>query len=158
MESIHIQEPFEPKVVAFLCNWCSYAGADNAGISRLKSPANILPIRVMCSGRVSPEMILRAFRAGADGVIVLGCHIGDCHYINANHRTVKRIPLLRNLLGYTGINPDRLLLDWVSSAEAPKFARVTREFVETIRDLGPIADEMGLVPVQMPELVEEVAA
>jgi F420-non-reducing hydrogenase iron-sulfur subunit len=158
MEPIQIQEPFEPKIIAFLCNWCSYAGADNAGISRLQSPANILPIRVMCSGRVSPEMILRAFRSGADGVMVLGCHIGDCHYINANHRTVKRVPLLRNLLGYAGINPDRLILDWVSSAEAPKFAKVTSEFVQTIRDFGPIAEEMGLSPVQVPEIVEEVAA
>jgi F420-non-reducing hydrogenase iron-sulfur subunit len=135
---------FEPKVVAFLCNWCSYAGADNAGISRLQSPANILPIRVMCSGRVSPEMILRAFRSGADGVLVLGCHIGDCHYINANHRTVKRVPLLQNLLSYVGIDPDRLRLDWVSSAEAPKFARVTSEFVEVICELGPIEAEIGV--------------
>lgn len=144
MEKIQIIEPFEPKVVAFMCNWCSYAGADNAGISRIPSPANILPIRVMCSGRVSPEIILRTFRSGADGVLVLGCHIGDCHYINGNHRTVKRVPLLRNLLSYVGINPDRLHLDWVSSAEAPKFARVTTEFVETIRKLGPIAEEMGV--------------
>ncbi len=142
MDAIQIKEPFEPKIVAFLCNWCSYAGADNAGISRLKSPANILPIRVMCSGRVSPEMILRALRSGADGVLVLGCHIGDCHYINANHRTVKRVPLLQNLLKYVGINPDRLRLDWVSSAEAPKFVKVTTEFVETIKDLGPIAEEL----------------
>lgn len=158
MESTQVQETFEPKIVAFLCNWCSYAGADNAGISRIQSPANILPIRVMCSGRVSPEMILRAFRSGADGVMILGCHIGDCHYINANHRTVKRIPLLQNLLGYAGINPDRLILDWVSSAEAPKFAKVTSEFTKTIRDLGPITVEMGLVSAQTPEIVEEVAA
>ena len=144
MDTIQLKKPFEPKVVAFLCNWCSYAGADNAGISRLKSPANILPIRVMCSGRVSPEMILRAFRSGADGVMVLGCHIGDCHYINANHRTVKRVPLLQNLLGYTGINPERLVLDWVSSAEAPKFARVTSDFVAKIKQLGPITIEMGI--------------
>jgi F420-non-reducing hydrogenase iron-sulfur subunit len=109
----------------------------------MQSPANILPIRVMCSGRVSPEMVMRAFRSGADGVLVLGCHIGDCHYIDGNHRTIKRIPLLRNLLGYIGVNPDRLRLDWVSSAEAPKFAKVTKEFVETVRDLGPIAEEMG---------------
>jgi F420-non-reducing hydrogenase iron-sulfur subunit len=143
MELNKISKTFEPKVVAFLCNWCSYAGADNAGISRLKSPANILPIRVMCSGRVSPEMVLRAFRSGADGVLVLGCHIGDCHYINANHRTVKRIPLLRNLLSYIGINQNRLYLDWVSSAEAPKFAKVTSEFVETIRNLGPISAELS---------------
>jgi F420-non-reducing hydrogenase iron-sulfur subunit len=135
-------ESFEPRIVAFLCNWCSYAGADNDGVARMPSPANILPIRVMCSGRVSPEMILRAFRSGADGVLVLGCHIGDCHYISGNHRTVKRVPLVRNLLGYVGINPDRLRLDWVSSAEAPKFAKVTTEFVETVRALGSIAEEM----------------
>jgi F420-non-reducing hydrogenase iron-sulfur subunit len=108
----------------------------------MPSPANVLPIRVMCSGRVSPEMILRAFRSGADGVLVLGCHIGDCHYISGNHRTVKRVPLVRNLLGYVGINPDRLRLDWVSSAEAPKFAKVTTEFVEKVRALGPLAEEM----------------
>jgi F420-non-reducing hydrogenase iron-sulfur subunit len=135
-------ESFEPRIVAFLCNWCSYAGADNAGVARMESPANVLPIRVMCSGRVSPEMILRAFRSGADGVLVLGCHIGDCHYISGNHRTVKRVPLVRNLLGYVGINPDRLCLDWVSSAEAPKFAQVTAEFVDKVRALGPIAEEM----------------
>jgi coenzyme F420-reducing hydrogenase delta subunit len=88
-------------------------------------------------------MVLRAFRSGADGVLVLGCHIGDCHYINANHRTAKRMPLLRNLLGHIGVNPDRLYLDWVSSAEAPKFARVTKEFVERVRALGPLDEELG---------------
>ncbi len=138
-----MSEPFEPKIVAFLCNWCSYAGADNAGIARLLSPANILPIRVMCSGRVSPEMVLRAFRSGADGVLVLGCHIGDCHYIDGNHRTAKRMPILRNMLGYVGIHPDRLRLDWVSAAEAPKFAQVTTEFVETVRALGPLVEELA---------------
>jgi F420-non-reducing hydrogenase iron-sulfur subunit len=137
-----MDESFEPRVVAFLCNWCSYAGADNAGIARMASPANILPIRVMCSGRVSPEMILRAFRSGADGVLVLGCHIGECHYTSGNHRTAKRIPLVRNLLGYVGINPERLRLDWVSAAEAPKFARVTKEFVQAVRELGPLSGEV----------------
>jgi F420-non-reducing hydrogenase iron-sulfur subunit len=141
-EVLIMDESFEPRIVAFLCNWCSYAGADSAGIARMPSPANILPIRVMCSGRVSPEMVLRAFRAGADGVLVLGCHIGDCHYTSGNHRTAKRIPLLRNLLGYVGINPDRLRLDWVSAAEAPKFAQVTKEFVETVRTLGPLSEEV----------------
>jgi coenzyme F420-reducing hydrogenase delta subunit len=104
-------------------------------------------------------MILRAFRSGADGVMVLGCHIGDCHYINANHRTVKRVTLLRNLIAYTGINPDRLILDWVSSAEAPKFAKVTTEFVDRIYDLGPIAEELGnkIAPSKTTHLVEEVA-
>ena len=138
-----MSELFEPRIVAFLCNWCSYAGADNAGIARIPSPANVLPIRVMCSGRVSPEMILRAFRSGADGVLVLGCHIGECHYTSGNHRTAKRVPLLRNLLGYVGISPDRLRLDWVSAAEAPKFARVTKEFVEAVRELGPLSGEVG---------------
>jgi F420-non-reducing hydrogenase iron-sulfur subunit len=137
-----MSEPFEPRIIAFLCNWCSYAGADNAGIARIPSPANILPIRVMCSGRVSPEMVLRAFRSGADGVLVLGCHIGECHYINGNHRTAKRIPVLRNMLGYVGINPDRLRLDWVSAAEAPRFAQVTEEFVDTVRELGPLTQEV----------------
>jgi F420-non-reducing hydrogenase iron-sulfur subunit len=138
-----MSEPFEPRVVAFLCNWCSYAGADNAGVARMASPANVLPVRVMCSGRVSPEMILRAFRSGADGVLVLGCHIGDCHYTSGNHRTAKRMPLVRNLLGYVGVNPDRFRLDWVSAAEGPKFAQVTQEFVDAVRALGPIAEEMG---------------
>lgn len=133
---------FEPRIVAFLCNWCSYAGADNAGVARMHSPANVLPVRVMCSGRVSPELVLRAFRAGADGVLVLGCHIGDCHYASGNHRTAKRMPLVENLLGYVGINPERLHLDWVSSAEAPKFAEVTRAFAEKVRSLGPIAAEL----------------
>jgi F420-non-reducing hydrogenase iron-sulfur subunit len=133
---------FEPKVVAFMCNWCTYAGADNAGVARMESPTNILPVRVMCSGRVSPEMVLRTFRAGADGILVMGCHIGDCHYSSGNHRTVKRIPLLRNLLGYAGIDPDRLRLEWVSAAEAPRFVQITTEFVERIRELGPLAQEV----------------
>lgn len=130
-------EKFEPRIVGFLCNWCSYAGADGAGIARLKYAPNMTVIRVMCSGRVSPEMVLRAFREGADGVFVLGCHIGDCHYISGNHRTAKRIPMLQNLLGYAGVDPRRLRLDWVSSAEAPKMARVVTEFVEQVRQLGP---------------------
>ncbi len=133
---------FEPRVIAFMCNWCTYAGADNAGVARIPSPANILPIRVMCSGRVSPEMVLRAFRAGADGVLVMGCHIGDCHYDSGNHRTLKRMPLLRNLLSYTGVDPERLELVWVSASEAPRFAQVTTEFVDKIRRLGPLSQEV----------------
>ena len=133
---------FEPRIVAFMCNWCTYAAADTAGISRMQQPPNVLPIRVMCSGRVSPEMVLRTFRAGADGVLVMGCHIGDCHYNSGNHRTAKRVPLLRNLLSYVGINPDRLRLAWVSGAEAPRFVEVTKEFIETIRALGPLSQEV----------------
>jgi len=129
---------FEPKIVAFMCNWCSYAAADSAGVARFKSPPNVLPVRVMCSGRVSPELILKAFMSGADGVMVLGCHIGDCHYDSGNHRTAKRIPLLHKLLVYLGVEPDRLRLDWVSASESPKFAQVTSEFVEDVRKLGPL--------------------
>jgi len=95
-------------------------------------------VRVMCSGRVSPELILHTFREGADGVLVLGCHLGDCHYTDGNHRTAKRIPMLRNLLGYVGIEPERLRLEWASSAEGDKVARVVTEFTETVRALGPL--------------------
>jgi len=137
--SENVKSDFEPRIVAFLCNWCSYAGADTAGVSRLELPPNILPVRVMCSGRVSAEMVLKALLSGADGVLVLGCHIGDCHYGSGNHRTVKRIPLLRRLMTYMGIEPDRLRLDWVSGAEAGRFARITTEFVEAVRALGPLA-------------------
>jgi F420-non-reducing hydrogenase iron-sulfur subunit len=133
---------FEPRIIGFLCNWCSYAGADAAGISRFKYQPNIRIVRVMCSGRVSPELVLRAFRAGADGVLVLGCHIGDCHYVSGNHRTAKRMPVLRRILDYIGIEPERLRLDWVSSAEAPKFQQVVNEFTETIKELGPARQVM----------------
>lgn len=133
---------FEPRIVAFMCNWCTYAGADNAGVARLPSPANVLPIRVMCSGRISPEMVMRAFRAGADGVLVMGCHLGDCHYSSGNHRTIKRMPLLKNLLAYVGVDPERLALHWVSASEAPRFVEVTKAFTEKIRQLGPLAQEV----------------
>jgi F420-non-reducing hydrogenase iron-sulfur subunit len=125
--------PFEPKIIAYLCTWCSYTGADTAGIARLKSPANIRDIRVPCSGRVSPEIIMRTFEQGADGVLVLGCHIGECHYNTGNHRAAKRLPVLRALLGYAGLEPDRVRLDWVSASEGERFSRIAVEFTETIR-------------------------
>lgn len=129
---------FEPKIIGFFCNWCSYGGADAAGTARLQYAPNMRVVRVMCSGRVSPELVLHTFREGADGVLVLGCHIGDCHYSEGNHRTAKRIPILRNLLQYVGIEPERLRLDWASSAEGDKVARVITEFTETVRALGPL--------------------
>ena len=129
---------YEPRIVGFLCNWCSYAGADGAGTARIKYPSNMRVVRVMCSGRVSPELVLRTFRQGADGVIVLGCHIGDCHYVEGNHRTAKRIPMLRNLLGYAGIHPDRLRLEWASAAEGPILAEIVTEFTERVRQLGKL--------------------
>ncbi len=128
---------YEPKIIAFLCNWCSYTGADTAGIARLKSPANVRSVRVPCSGRVSPELILRAFNEGADGVLVLGCHIGECHYDTGNHRAAKRIPILKTLLTFVGLEPERLRLDWVSASEGERFARITNEFTQAVRLLGP---------------------
>jgi coenzyme F420-reducing hydrogenase delta subunit/ferredoxin len=129
---------YEPKIVAFLCTWCSYTGADTAGIARLKSPANIRAIRVPCSGRVAPEWIMRTFDQGADGVLVLGCHIGECHYDSGNHRAAKRIPVLQELMSYAGLEPERLRLDWVSASEGERFSRLTIEFTETLRLLGPL--------------------
>jgi coenzyme F420-reducing hydrogenase delta subunit/ferredoxin len=129
---------FEPRIVAFLCSWCSYTGADTAGIARLKSPANIHAIRVPCSGRVSPELIMRTFDQGADGVLVLGCHIGECHYETGNHRAAKRVPVLQTLLSFAGLEPERLRLDWVSASEGERFARITTEFTEKVRALGPV--------------------
>jgi F420-non-reducing hydrogenase iron-sulfur subunit len=128
---------FEPKILAFLCNWCSYAGADLAGVSRLQYPPSIRAIRVMCSGSVSPHHLLHAFQKGADGVLVAGCHIGDCHYLKGNYMTLKRLKFTEGLLGYMGYEAERLRLEWISAAEGIKFAEVVRDFTETIRSLGP---------------------
>ncbi|MDI6769805.1 MAG: hydrogenase iron-sulfur subunit [Anaerolineales bacterium] len=129
---------YEPRIIAYLCTWCSYTGADTAGIARLKSPANIRDIRVPCSGRVSPELVMRTFDQGADGVLILGCHIGECHYDSGNHRAAKRLPILRALMSYAGLEPERLRLDWVSASEGERFSRIATEFVDTVRALGPV--------------------
>lgn len=128
---------YEPKIIGFLCTWCSYTGADLAGTSRLKSAWNLRGVRVPCSGRVSPELIMKAFDQGADGVLVLGCHIGECHYDNGNHRTAKRFPVLHGLMACAGLEPGRLRLDWVSASEGERFARIVNEFIEDVRALGP---------------------
>ena len=128
---------FEPKIVAFLCNWCAYAGADMAGTSRMKYPANVVPIRVMCSGRVDTEFVLDAFEKGADGVFIGGCHPGDCHYVTGNYRTRRRVAMMKKLLADMGVNPDRLRLEWVSATEGKKFAAVIDEFVSDVKKLGP---------------------
>jgi coenzyme F420-reducing hydrogenase delta subunit/ferredoxin len=130
---------FEPKIIAFLCTWCSYTGADSAGVARLKSPANVRDIRVPCSGRVSPELIMRTFDQGADGILVLGCHIGECHYETGNHRAAKRLPILHSLMQYAGLEPERFRLDWVSASEGERFSRITTEFVDSVRALGPLS-------------------
>ncbi len=129
---------YRPKIIAFLCTWCSYTGADTAGIARLKSPAHFRAVRVPCSGRVSPELIMRTFDQGADGVLVLGCHIGECHYDSGNHRTAKRIPVLKSLLEFAGLEPQRLRLDWVSASEGERFSRIATEFCNEILELGPV--------------------
>ena len=128
---------FEPKIVAFLCNWCSYAGADLAGISRIQYPPSIRVIRVPCSGRVDPFYILKALQNGADGVLVSGCHPGDCHYLTGNYVARRRFAVLHDLLEFVGIDPGRVSFSWVSAAEGERFAEVVREVTEKVRALGP---------------------
>jgi len=129
---------FEPKIIGFLCNWCSYAGADLAGVSRIQYPPNIRIIRVMCSGRIDPSFVLEAFKDGADGVLVAGCHLpSDCHYISGNFKALRRITLLKNALKEFGIEPERLRLEWISASEGDKFAYVVQNMVEEIKNLGP---------------------
>lgn len=130
---------FEPKIVAFLCNWCSYAGADLAGTSRFSYPPNVRIIRVPCSGRVDPLFVVKAFQDGADGVMVLGCHPGDCHYQQGNYIAQRRYALMHRLLEFTGLERERLLVEWVSAAEGARFAQVVTTFTEQVRALGPIA-------------------
>jgi len=128
---------WEPNIVAFCCNWCSYAGADLAGVSRYQYPPNIRVIRVMCSGRVEPQFILRALELGADGVLICGCHIGDCHYIAGNEQAEKRMKMTADLLDILGIGRGRMRLEWISASEGEKFATVMTEFTNSIRKLGP---------------------
>lgn len=129
---------FEPRIIAFLCRWCSYTGADLAGTSRLKYPPNVVPIRLMCSGRVDPTFVVNAFRKGADGVLICGCHPGDCHYNEGNYNMLRRLPLIRNLLAQFGIEPERVRLEWVSASEGDKYAHLVAEFTQQIRQLGPL--------------------
>ena len=128
----------EPKIIGFLCKWCSYAGADLAGTSRMEYPSNLIPIKVMCSSRIDPSFVISAFKDGADGVLIAGCHPGDCHYQNGNYKTRRRILLLQKMIGDLGIPSARLRLEWVSAAEGKKFASVVKEFTEQIKELGPL--------------------
>jgi F420-non-reducing hydrogenase iron-sulfur subunit len=132
-----MKKEFEPNIIGFLCNWCSYAGADLAGTSRLKYPSNIKSIRVMCSGRVDPIFILEALKKGADGVLVAGCHPGDCHYQSGNYKTNRRIKLLKKLLEELGIEPTRVRFEYISASEGQKFAQVVTDFVADLKKLGP---------------------
>lgn len=133
------QEGFEPNILVFCCNWCSYAGADLAGVSRFQYPPNIRIIRVMCSGRVDPSFVLKALKNGVDGVLVSGCHIGDCHYITGNEYTQERFERLHNILiKQLGVDPKRVRLEWVSASEGKRFAEVITEFTNQIKELGPL--------------------
>ena len=131
------KEEFKPLIVAFCCNWCSYAGADLAGTSRLNYPANVKIIRVPCSCRVNTNFIIRAFQKEADGVVIAGCHPGDCHYSTGNYYTRRRFSIFINLLEYLGIEKERFKIDWISAAEANKFATVMNEVLENVHRLGP---------------------
>ncbi len=132
------EQAFNPRIIAFCCNWWSFAGADLAGVSRLQMPPDFSIIRVMCSARVAPEWVIKALSDGIDGVMVLGCHMGDCHYISGNYRAAKRFALLEEMLSCVGMHPDRLLVDWVSASEGGKFQGLVTEFVERVRELGPM--------------------
>ena len=132
-----MSQEFDPRILVFCCNWCSYAGADLAGVSRLQMPSDFRVIRTMCSARVDPEFILEAYRKGADGVLVAGCHPGDCHYIGGNYRTRRRVALLKQVLRQFGLNPKRLRLEWISAGEGQKFASTIKNFVGEMRELGP---------------------
>jgi F420-non-reducing hydrogenase iron-sulfur subunit len=134
---------FEPTIVAFLCNWCSYTGADLAGTSRMKYAPNVRIIRVMCSGRVDPTFVLKAFREGADGVLICGCHPGDCHYHEGNYRCLRRYHLLQKYIGQMGIEDKRLHLEWISASEGKQFADLVDNMTEQVRQLGPA----GIKPV-----------
>ena len=149
-----MSEDFEPKLVGFLCNWCTYTGADLAGTSRMKYAPNLRAIRVMCSGRIDPTFVVKALVEGADGVLIGGCHFGDCHYQEGNYKTMRRIPILKKLLKQFGIEPERVRLEWISASEGRKYADVINEFTETIRKLGPL----GLTKPNLEPLAEGVAA
>jgi F420-non-reducing hydrogenase iron-sulfur subunit len=129
---------FEPKILGFLCNWCSYSAADSAGASHREYPANLRVVRVMCSGRVDPVFALQALAGGMDGVLICGCHPGDCHYISGNCRTLGRFELLKRMLAAMGVEPERLRVEWVSAQEADRFAAIVEEMTEQIRALGPL--------------------
>ena len=128
---------YQPRIVGFLCNWCSYAGADLAGTSRVTYPGNIRIIRVPCSARVDPLFIVKAFQAGADGVLVAGCHPGDCHYSEGNYHTRRRLALLRPFLDYVGVEKERLRLEWVSASEGRRWSQVVTDFTRQLSEMGP---------------------
>lgn len=142
---------FEPRIVAFFCNWCTYTASDLAGTARMTYAPNVRVVRVMCSGRVDPQFVLAAFREGADGVLIGGCHPGDCHYQEGNYKCLRRFHALRRLLAQFGIAPERLRLEWISASEGEKVQRVINEMVQEVKKLGPL-------PPLVPEETRQAAA
>lgn len=136
---------FEPKIIGFLCRWCTYQGADLAGTSRMEYPPNLIPVRVMCSGRVDPSFILQAYAEGADAVVIFGCHPGDCHYQEGNYKTMSRYHLLKKMIEELGIEPQRLQLEWVSAAEGERYQKEVSRIISEIRELGPLDWNNGKV-------------
>jgi F420-non-reducing hydrogenase iron-sulfur subunit len=139
---------FEPVIVAFLCNWCSYTGADLAGTSRIMYASNTRIIRIMCSGRIDPVFVLKAFREGADGVLMCGCHPGDCHYHEGNYKCLRRYKMLQKYLQQMGMNKNRLRLEWISASEGKQFAQLANDFTDEIKELGPcqVQEQMATQP------------
>ena len=131
------QKEFDPKIIAFLCNWCSYAAADLAGSSRLQYPSNIRTIRIPCTGRLNPLLVIKALNKGADGILVSGCHPGDCHYIDGNYYARRRFIMLKELLEFSGVEPERLNFTWCSAAEGRRFAEIVRKVVDRVESVGP---------------------
>ena len=159
------ERPFEPKIVAFFCNWCTYTAADLAGISRMQYAPNVRAIRLMCSGRVDPQFVLAAFRDGADGVLIGGCHPGDCHYQEGNYSALRRFELLKPMLRDLGIEDERLRLEWISASEGDRVQKVCNEMTEQVRALGPLrlitprrVRATPEAPVEKAELVGQVTS
>jgi len=161
-------KPFEPVIIGFTCNWCSYRAADMAGTARMKYAPNVRLIRLMCSGRLDPTFVFKAFASGADGVLISGCHPGDCHYLNQNYKMLRRYRLMRRVLAQLGIEPERLKLLWASAAEGAIFAEEVSKFTEEVRALGPLnwnpdrglqtAEKVAVSPAHGPSSIEEVKA
>jgi len=148
-----MSDNFEPTIIGFTCNWCSYRAADLAGTARVKYPPNVRLIRLMCSGRLDPTFVLKAFASGADGVLITGCHPGECHYLEQNYKALRRFHLLRRTLQSLGMEPERIRLVWASAAEGVKLAHEITSFVEDVRKLGPL--QWGTIPVVMPVMIEQ---
>ncbi len=154
----HPPTEFEPLIVAFFCNWCTYLAADLAGTSRMKYAPNVRVVRLMCSGRVDPQFVLHAFANGADGVLIGGCHPGDCHYQEGNYKTLRRFHLLKRVLKQMGVEEERFRLEWISAAEADRLRTAVNDMVAKVRALGPWRAPVSPIPEQRKPVAEEVAA